>query len=296
MLRGLEWIAVDWGTSNLRCWVMGEGGQILAKADSPDGMAKVVAEQNGDFEGALLRLAGKWLRDGRTVPVRICGMAGAKKGWHEVPYEAIPCPPRTHAKAVPKKHPGIDVRIHAGLKQDTPPDVMRGEETLVAGLLDKVPGFEGLVCLPGTHSKWVEIAGGKVIRFQTFLTGELFALLSEKSVLSQTLATEGWDDKAFLDGIQSSVEEPLSWLPSLFSLRAGALLDGLDGISARSMLSGILLGCELGAMREVRTMDHVALVGSKNLCTYYKDALAFMDCQSTEYQSEELVLLGLAPS
>lgn len=299
MARGkdIHWIAADWGTTNLRCWAMGDNGTIHAKAESGDGMANIVSEQDCDFERALLRLVNPWLVDGKTMQVRACGMVGAKAGWVEVPYSAVPCPPSTPTTMVSPKSPALEVHIHAGVKQGEPADVMRGEETQLAGLIAKDPGFEGLVCLPGTHSKWVGISGGNVIYFQTFLTGELFSLLSKKSVLSQTLTGDGdeLDRVAFREGFLASLDNPQSWLPSLFSLRAEALLAGLAPPAARSRLSGILLGCEFGAMQGKFGLGEVALAASDTLAGSYCLAFETLGVKAIRHNPEELVLAGLCP-
>lgn len=273
---------------------MGEDCEILAKAESGDGMAKVVADLEGDFEGALLRLVNPWLEVGGNISVHACGMVGAKTGWMEVPYQAIPCSPSTPLAQMPVASEGLEVFVHGGLMQLDPADVMRGEETLLAGLLAKEPGFAGLVCLPGTHSKWVEIRDGKVIRFQTFMTGELFSLLSEKSVLSQTLDCGEWDKGGFLEGLESSWQNPSGWLPGLFSLRAESLLEGLRNKVARSRLSGILLGCELSSVLEARSLGKVALVSTGELGDSYRLALLTLGAKVTDYLPEELVIAGLS--
>ena len=178
------WIAVDWGTSNLRAWAMGAEGP-LAEAVSDDGMGKL---QPADFEPALLRLISPWLTAPRT-PVLACGMVGARQGWREAPYRAVPCAPVDAAGVlhVPTD-PRLTFHIAPGLSQDRPADVMRGEETQVAGVLALHKGFDGVICHPGTHSKWVHVSAGEVVSFQTFMTGEIFALLSTQSVLRHSMA------------------------------------------------------------------------------------------------------------
>ena len=151
-----DWIAIDWGTTNLRAWAMGAGG-VLAEASSDEGMGRLTRD---GFEPALLRLIGPWL-SGPAMPVLACGMVGSRQGWVEAPYRAVPCPPlaRGALVAVPTEDPRIAVQIAPGLKQAKPADVMRGEETQIAGALMLYPGFDGAICLPGTHSKWTQISG-----------------------------------------------------------------------------------------------------------------------------------------
>ncbi|RYH94878.1 MAG: 2-dehydro-3-deoxygalactonokinase, partial [Acetobacteraceae bacterium] len=173
------WIAVDWGTSNLRAWAVSADGDVLAETSSEEGMGKLTRD---GFEPALLRLIGPWLE--RRPPIVACGMVGSRQGWCEAAYRTVPCTPldRTALVTAPVQDPRLNVAIAPGLKQLAPADVMRGEETQIAGALRLMPGYDGVMCLPGTHSKWVHISAGEVVSFQTFMTGEMFALLSEQSV------------------------------------------------------------------------------------------------------------------
>ncbi len=133
-------------------------------------------------------------------------------------------------------------------QQDRPADVMRGEETQVAGVLALHPGFDGVICHPGTHSKWVQVSAGEVVSFQTYMTGEIFALLSTQSVLRHSLA-EGWDDAAFDAGVADALQSPEKFAARLFSLRAEFLLHGLTPAKARARLSGLLIGIELAGAK-----------------------------------------------
>ncbi|HRO10440.1 2-dehydro-3-deoxygalactonokinase, partial [Amaricoccus sp.] len=220
-----DWIAVDWGSSNLRAWAM-RGETVLAEAAAPTG---AVALEPEAFEPALLALVSPWLAEGQRTDVLVCGMAGARGGWAEAPYAAVPCPPGPAAFArPPTRDPRLSVRILPGLRQDRPADVMRGEETQLAGLLASPdaggPGFDGVACLPGTHTKWVHLSDGLVVSFASYMTGELFGLLATRSVLRKTLAPDGWDDAAFLEAVDETLSRPERAAAGLFPLRAAALL------------------------------------------------------------------------
>jgi 2-dehydro-3-deoxygalactonokinase len=182
-----DWIAVDWGTTHLRAWAMAEDGTVRAEARSDDGMGHLARDA---FEPALLSLIEPWLGAG-PMDVLACGMVGSRQGWVEAPYVAVPAKP-TNLTPVPvtTRDPRLRVSILPGLKQDAPPDVMRGEETQIAGFLAAALGFDGVLCLPGTHAKWVQISAGEVVSFRTFMTGELFDLLSAVSVLRHSVAAE----------------------------------------------------------------------------------------------------------
>ncbi|MEM1296063.1 MAG: 2-dehydro-3-deoxygalactonokinase [Verrucomicrobiota bacterium] len=290
----VDWVAADWGSTNLRCWAMSESDKILDFAHSDRGMKSIVAT-GGDFESALLDLIRPWLEPGRKMPVAACGMVGAKQGWIEAPYSVAPCSPTTQRYQAPTHSHEIEVWIHGGIQQPKPADVMRGEETQIAGLLAEGPDYEGLVCLPGTHTKWVTVSQGKIQRFRTYLTGEVFALLSEQSVLKLTLASEGWDRAAFLEGFQSTLERPETLLSECFGLRAEALLNDLEGVVARSRLSGFLLGHEIsGVTKEGPKIEAVTLVAADSLMEIYEAALDSIWIYVRTFSTESAILGGLA--
>lgn len=286
------WIAVDWGTSNLRAWAMGEGGQVLAEAASDQGMGKL---QRGDFEPALVRLIEHWLMTG-PVPVFACGMVGSRQGWCEAPYRKVPCAPLDAGAAVaaPTLQPGLSVRIAPGLKQTTPADVMRGEETQIAGALSLMPGYDGVLCLPGTHSKWTQISAGEVVSFQTFMTGEMFALMSEQSVLRHGLQGDGWDDDAFDAAVSDALSRPERLAARLFSLRAEGLIAGLAAPAGRARLSGLLIGTELAAARPYWLGQRVTLIGSTRLAAAYARALKSQGIDAASLPVTDCTLAGLS--
>ncbi len=286
------WIAVDWGTSNLRAWAMGPDGSVLDHAESPDGMGKLARDA---FEPALLRLIDPWLGPGVT-PVIACGMVGSRQGWFEAPYRTAPCTPLDHAALVtaPTSDPRIHVRLAPGLRQMKPADVMRGEETQIAGALALSPGFDGVMCLPGTHSKWVHLSAGEVVSFQTYMTGELFALLSEHSVLRHGMAGEGWDDSAFDEALSDALSRPEKIAARLFALRAEGLVNGLSPAAARARLSGLLIGIELAGARPYWLGQPVALIGAEKLSATYARALKAQGIEARLLPATTCTLAGLA--
>ena len=286
-----DWIAVDWGTTNLRVWAMGREA-ILAEASSEDGMGRLSRDQ---FESALLRLITPWL-GARITPVVACGMVGSRQGWHEAPYRTVPCTPvdRAALVQVPVVDPRITVHIAPGLKQLKPADVMRGEETQIAGALSLYPSFDGVLCLPGTHSKWVHVSAGEVVSFQTFMTGELFALMSEQSVLRHGMSGDGWDDAAFDAALSDALSRPERIGAKLFSLRAEALIAGLPEAAARARLSGLLIGTELAAAKPYWLGQSVALIGSEGLSRSYAHALGLQGAAARLLSGRDCTLAGLA--
>lgn len=286
-----RWIAVDWGTSNLRAWAMGPDGP-MAEAVSEDGMGKLARDA---FEPALLQLISPWLAAG---PVRVicCGMVGSRQGWFEAPYRSTPCAPldKGGIVRVPTLNPALDVWIAPGLKQMKPADVMRGEETQIAGALSLTHGRDGVMCLPGTHTKWAHLSAGEVVSFQTFMTGEMFALLSTQSVLRHGMAETGWDDAAFDEGLSDALSRPERIAARLFSLRAEGLIGNLSPMQARSRLSGLLIGTELAASRPYWLGQPVAIVGAEGMSKAYARALKAQGVDAALLSATDCTLAGLA--
>ncbi len=287
-----DWIAVDWGTSHLRVWLLDSASNVFDRRDSADGMGRLGPD---GFEPALLKLVGDRLAPGTATPVIICGMAGARQGWAEAPYASVPCAPPVAAQArlVGTSDPRLRVRILPGVSQDHPADVMRGEETQIAGFLALNPGYDGIVCLPGTHSKWVHVSAGEIVSFRTFMTGELFALLSRQSVLRHSVSDSGWDDDAFAAAVDSMMSRPERLAADLFGLRAESLLHDLDGKSARARLSGLLIGAELAASRPYWLGQQVALLGDMAVAAPYRAALMAQSVPVTLADADRMTLEGL---
>lgn len=287
-----DWIAVDWGTSNLRAWAIGLEGEILASTSSDKGMGQLSPTE---FEPVLLDLIAPYLRPHDTTPVICCGMVGAKQGWCEAPYQTVPYPVRSLDACVtaPSTDARLDVKILPGVKQESPADVMRGEEVQIAGYLDGSPGFEGTICLPGTHTKWVQVRDGAITGFKTCMTGELFALLSGVSVLRHSVNTANWDQKAFEAELRRTVDHPDEAAGHLFSLRAESLLSGLREGSARARLSGLLIGQELAATDRYWQDRRVVLIGDRKLTALYAAALKSRSVTSERVDGDTATLAGL---
>lgn len=291
-----DWIAIDWGTTHLRAYAMGPGG-VLAEAASEDGMGRLTRD---GFEPALLRLIGGWLPQGRQTPDRptpviACGMVGSRQGWREAPYRATPCPPLDPAALLPvaTADPRLAVRLVPGLCQNAPADVMRGEETQIAGALVALPGFDGVICLPGTHSKWAQLSAGEVVSFQTCMTGELFALLSSSSVLRHSLTGDGWDEPAFVAALSDAIARPEKIAARLFALRAETLIADLQPAAARARLSGLLIGIELAATRPYWLGQDILIVGADILSGTYARALAAQGATARQLPVAACTIAGL---
>ncbi|MDR5887289.1 2-dehydro-3-deoxygalactonokinase [Vreelandella janggokensis] len=304
----LAWIAVDWGSSNLRAWAMDAQNHVMASASSPRGMLSLTA---AEYEAELLGIVDAWLPDNGQTPVMVCGMAGARQGWQEAAYLATPT--RLDQLSRGAVMPALaDARLQVyllpGLSQSGSNthlyDVMRGEETQLAGLLADSYRFNGLVCLPGTHAKWARLTDGAVTEFATYLTGELYQLLAHQSVLKHSV---GQDDlhqdscrQAFTQAVKATYQAPERFSQRLFGVRAQDLLDNtLPSGDARGAvfaahLSGLAIGLELaGACHELTTGESVTLIGNEALNHRYALALEALDIGTQRVDGDTAVLAGL---
>src|SRR5687768_16928763 len=231
-------IAVDWGTTNRRAWRV-EGGAVTQEFEDDRGVLSVTKP---DFPAAVAQIRER-LGD---HPMLMAGMIGSNRGWVEAPY--VPCPAGLEeiAKALSWPEQGRTA-IVPGLSSRDPPDVMRGEEVQILGAVatGMIPA-DCLVCHPGTHNKWAVVAGGKVIRFRTVMTGEMFNLLKEHSILSDLLVDEMGLDDAFRAGVSRGLEGN-ALTAELFSVRAGLLLGARRKEDATDFTSGLLIGTDVAA-------------------------------------------------
>lgn len=285
------YVAVDWGTSSFRLWLTGRNGEVLKERRSDEGMMAAgktgfaaVLQAHLDAVGAAPRL-----------PVIICGMAGARQGWVEAGYVDTPAPlAAVLRQAVVVAGQDRDIRILPGIAQRErgAPDVMRGEETQLLGL---DVSDDALVCMPGTHSKWVGIGGGSVQRFATFMTGELFDAVSRQTILS--LAVAGAEDAEDVDAFRAAVaaafERPALAANLLFRVRAGQLLFGGAAAAARETISGTLIGLELAGGLASRS-DGITLVASGRLERLYQLAFDAVGVPVRCVGAEEATRRGLA--
>ncbi|SNS24259.1 2-dehydro-3-deoxygalactonokinase [Antarctobacter heliothermus] len=283
-----KWIAADWGTSHLRLWPMGDDDRPLRRIDSDLGMSRLTPEA---YEPTLLNLLGDDLPE--TLPVIICGMAGSRQGWAEAPYVETPCAVPFEAPQVATRDPRLRVHILPGIKQMRPPDVMRGEETQIGGFLAKEPGFDGVICLPGTHNKWVHVSANEIVSFRTFMTGELFALIGSQSVLRHSLGDLGWDKAAFAEAVSDTLSRPATLTSSLFTLRADSLLNGTGADVTRARLSGLLIGAELAAARPYWLGQDIVILGEDAVAGAYRDALTAQGAVARLVPAGDITLAGL---
>ena len=286
--------AIDWGTSNCRIWLLDDRGGVLSRETAASGMAAV---RPGDYCDLVEALLGKLNAPG-DLPVIICGMAGSRNGWREAPY--IDTPARVEefwCGAVRPRDARRTVFILPGVSQRDceAPDAMRGEETQIAGAR-ALGRPDGLYCLPGTHCKWVLVKNGRIERFHTFLTGELFALIVKHSVLGNVLQSAGDDPpgRAFADAVDSTLLHPEKLSRELFGIRAGVLIDDSRKSVAKNRLSGLLIGAEIaGARQAFGGGGIVRLVRDARLGPFYEAALARAGFTVEAISSEEATIRGL---
>jgi 2-dehydro-3-deoxygalactonokinase len=291
-----EWVAVDWGTSNVRAWGIDAEGDISFATGSDKGMGRI---GRADFPAVLDELIGA-LVEGRT-DVLICGMAGARQGWLEAPYLDTPANLNELSKGAVSPQ-GADrrfsPRILPGVCQRQPghEDVMRGEETQLLGLLRLRPRFEGTAILPGTHSKWVEIRDGRIVRFSSAMTGELYEILSEHSVLRHSFVGEQVGpatEDGIADGMAAGIEHPELLSALLFRTRAAALLSDKGADWCSGYLSGLLVGAEIGGHRDWLDGSAVPLIGSARFGRLYGQALKTIGIESFALDAAEAAVAGL---
>lgn len=265
-------IAVDWGTSSFRAYRLDADGGIVERRETPSGILRV---RGGDFATALEAEIGPWLQRDPDALVVMSGMIGSRQGWRELPYVACPATPEEVAEGLERVDWGEgEAWIVPGLLDESrpgQPDVMRGEETQVFGALKSLPDGGGLICLPGTHSKWVRVGKGAIEGFATYMTGEVYDLLQSHSILSR-LMTKGAVavDRWFLEGV--ALGQAGGLLNRLFSARSRALTGDLPEDEVRSYLSGLLIGDELASAVPDEAVE-VHLIGAQPLVGLYEAAL-----------------------
>jgi 2-dehydro-3-deoxygalactonokinase len=290
------YVAGDWGTSNLRLSLCGSDGRVLERR-AGEGVAALRAAGSPDFAGVIRALTAGW---DQQLPVLLCGMVGADIGWQRVPY--LPCPVAMDALArACVVVPGTGVRIVPGLSCTNlhgAYDVMRGEETQIAGALQLEPRLQAgrrLLCLPGTHAKWAWLESGSVTGFLTAASGELYALIRQHSVLVRDSAARP-NEAGFAAALAQLDRHPHAAFPQLaFECRARQLAGEFDGATAAGYLSGLLVGSEVRAVLAGggRPGEPVVLVGEAALCAAYATALRQHSVPSQPLAGDDCVRAGL---
>jgi 2-dehydro-3-deoxygalactonokinase len=264
-------IAVDWGTSSFRAYRVDARGNILGRRSGPRGILTV---EPGGFSAVLAEEVGAWL-ERESGAIFMSGMIGSRQGWIEVPYVDCPASLEAIGKACGRIDweqgrrvyvaPGLSCRDAAGV-----PDVMRGEETQILGAIDELGG-DAVVCLPGTHSKYVRVRDGGIVDFTTHMTGEVFGVLWRHSILGRLGDTETVDDEAAFDAGVDRSAEGQGLLHHLFGVRTRGLFHEIPPAGLASYLSGLLIGHEI---RAAAPSARVSVIGEAKLARLYGRAFA----------------------
>jgi 2-dehydro-3-deoxygalactonokinase len=283
-------IAVDWGTSQLRAYRLDAQGVAIESRQRPEG---ILAVPPGGFPAALDSITRGWEADaGRVLMI---GMVGSRQGWLEVPYVACPADLAAIAAGVRRVEwrRGASALICPGLTSRDDyrvPDVMRGEEVQVMGALALGAGQGiGSILVAGTHAKHVRLEGATIAGFSTHMTGEVFAVLKEHSILGRTMEGGGFDEPAFVRGV-ARARETGGLLHHLFGVRTRVLMGELAGSAASDYLSGILVGHTLAA---AAPQPPVLVIGAPALAQRYCRAAAHFGIAAHPLASERATLAGL---
>lgn len=290
-------IAVDWGTSRLRAMLLDRDGRIIGESGSDDGIGRL---KPGEHEAAFEKLVARW----PAAPAIMAGMVGSRQGWREAAYAECPAAPEAIANGILRLESGKGrpIAIVPGVMVRSPDrdgDVIRGEETQIVGLLAREPKFDGVVVLPGTHSKWATVSQGAIADFQTFLTGEMFGLLAQQSFLRHSVKEGGAEPSTLPDfalGVRRTVEDGLPFLAGIFSVRARHLLDGVDAADNLAYLSGLVIGGEIAAARDTGRLWQgrtLRIVGSRSLARAYSRAFDIAGYEAEALDGSDLVVAGL---
>ncbi len=296
MAERFRLIALDWGTSNLRGYLIDESGQVLEQTDSNQGILNI---HDQGFERVLQEFTATWRLQHPSAPIICAGMITSKQGWVETDYITCPIDVTAIANALQchELDTGGKVYFVAGLSYDPRggwPDVMRGEEVQILGAATYAPSSQVLI-LPGTHSKWVHMSGTTINSFQTFMTGELYATLKQHSILGSLMRDSEFDPDAFSVGVRHMTDAVApATLSALFSARSLALFGRLPPENIESYLSGLLIGGEIAEGRGLITPEkhEVVIIGGDKLSELYQNAFSIAGV-STRREESDVAAQGL---
>jgi 2-dehydro-3-deoxygalactonokinase len=277
-------IAVDWGTTNRRAYRIDGDGRCGEEFEDDRGVLSVA---DGDFGGAVAEIRSR-LGDRALL---LAGMIGSNRGWIEAPY--VPCPAGVEEVAGALVWPDEQTAIVPGVCDPRRADVMRGEEVQLLGAIAEgsVPA-DALVCHPGTHNKWVEVAGGRIATFRTIMTGELFNLLREHSVLSDLLAEPAEPGDAFDSGVRDGLSGDVQ--AQLFSVRARVLLGKARREDAPAYTSGLLIGGDVRiGLESAAPATQIVIMGRPELTRLYASAVAIAGREPVELDGERCFVAGI---
>jgi 2-dehydro-3-deoxygalactonokinase len=296
-------VALDWGTTSQRAWLLGDDGRILESRRRERGLLSTSAagtERIREHEAAFDEVCSDWLRANPALPAIACGMVGSAQGWEETGYLTVPTDLVIDAAdLIAVRHELGELHLVPGLRMaphgTVPGDLMRGEETQLIGVLDFLPDADGplTVVLPGTHTKWVRVDNRKVVSFTTAMSGELYALVLRHGILALTADRGQRDDAAFTRGLTAAAANERGLAAELFGARA-LVLDGLLNPAAMpDYVSGVIIADEVRhQLPHHAHPGRIVLCGTTDLCRRYASALGRHGVQ-THVVSEEASAHGL---
>ena len=266
-------IGIDWGTSSLRAFLIGTQGEVLDSVTTGEGIMQI---PDRNFDAVFDRLVGSFPSNA-GLPIVVSGMITSRNGWVETPYVTMPTGPEHLARSLVRHQSQSGALIHfvtgATTEHISGPDVMRGEETQIIG--SAALGLsDGVFVMPGTHSKWVHVAGGKIQDFATYMTGEVFASLKDHTILGTLMEVGDFDLPAFQKGVSAAQDRRANLLHDLFHVRTLPLMGKLKETETADFLSGLLIGTEIvAALRKNEAAKRVTIVGRNDLADRYEIAL-----------------------
>ena len=276
-------IAVDWGTTNRRAWAIA-GGRATHLFSDDRGILAVA-----DFAAEVAELRTR----AGGAPILMAGMIGSNRGWHDVPYVAAPATLTAIAARVAWVEPGIGIVPGVSLLDGPHADIMRGEEVQLLGACAAAAvECDGLVCHPGTHTKWVEMAGGAIRSFRTVMTGDVFAALAHKSILSDLLAHDAPVDAHFNAGVDHALANH-DLTAELFAARARVVLGQAAAANAASYVSGLLIGSDVRIGLGRQRADVVPVLGSPLLTARFAAALVQAGRVAVERDGDAAFIAGM---
>ncbi|HTM96978.1 MAG TPA: 2-dehydro-3-deoxygalactonokinase [Croceibacterium sp.] len=280
------YIAVDWGTTNRRAYLTQRDGSVVNSFEDDRGLLAVPPGTFAAETAAIRGRLGDW-------PMLMAGMVGSARGWREVPYVGCPASLDDLSKGILWIEPARTGIVPGVAQHGTSgTDVMRGEEVQVFGALAAglVPR-NGLACLPGTHTKWIVLEDGAIVRFRTMMTGELFGLLKTHSILADQLQSDVTPGAAFEAGVAEGLKG-ISLLSALFGIRARHAL-GQPENNAAAHASGLLIGSDVHAGLELQDGGAIGLIGQPDLCRLYGAALDYAGYQARQVDGATAFLAGI---
>ena len=283
-------IGIDWGTSSLRAFLIGAGGEVLDHISKPLGIMQI---KDGDFERSFNDLVGPW-QQAIDLPIIASGMITSRNGWVETPYVSVPSGVQQLADSLVthKTSDGTTITFVTGMTADHNgvPDVMRGEETQIIGA--SVLGMSnGIFVMPGTHSKWITLRCDQIVDYSTYMTGEVFAALSKHTILATLMEYAPFKEDAFRKGCAVGLAEGSNFLHDLFGVRSLPLFGKITGTMVKDYLSGLLIGAEVKGADVAQIKGPVTIIGRDDLADRYEIALSIAGLK-TNRAPDDIVARG----